>query len=621
MKMEQKSGYNTSIIQSIVCDFERFIIDNGELDYKGLYLKDGYVFAVIHELIEAQKLLIIEKYEEYRSLAIPEPIFIDSIPDGSTRIPLSSSWEKVNLHGYPFTLPEAINELNIHIPKKFQPFHFDYKYATNVFELKMRFMPQEEEVKEIEVILAGLGYDAYEIKITVDPLVRNYPRKEKEIDIENKRVANPHNLMLTASSFLSPKLPKTVIDKYESDEQFWVDHRVSLLTNMDLEIKDVIPSSFLGESSCFVDASVFIRNNIREYLSLYKIIIIALPFNDCASKNNDFYSMFSITKFELQELIRRGRLKFVLTQNLKRYSMDLLADIVEVDPDALIFQRRLASSTIVGMRNKSGLLGYSLSTDEQFNFIRALTVSGTDSSRRVASALAKSWNGMEYLLNKLGVTALPNIGIADFLSNLYGSENIRFLGLYSSGYEISLGLGAHYLPPESPENVALNMVESCGAWYSGVKVNQSNIRENELGKLLQNVFTLNNDIDVLELDRIFSGHEIPFASTLLSNYANLSDEELQRRMTLLRTEIGRLESNQSRLSCWDFTGFIGGVGGFLSSEPVVGLLVWAISAAGKYLVRSSDTEVFYKLSALNNRTSRDVVLIHRARKNLDKCIP
>lgn len=482
-------------------------------------------------------------------------------------------------------------------------------------------MPQEEEIKEIEIILAGLGYDAYELKIIVDPVIGDYPCKGTESDLGNKSVVNPHNLMLTASSFLPKGIPRIVIDKYESDEQFWVDHRVNLLTNMDLEVKDVIPSSFLGESSCFIDASVFARSNIREYLSLYKIIIIALPFNDRVSKKHDFYSMFSITKFEMQELTRRGRLRFIITQNLKRYSVDLLADIIEAEPNALIFPRRLASSTIVGMRNKSGLLGYSLSTDGQFNFIRALTVSGTDSSRRVASALAKSWNGMEYLLNKLGVTALPNIGIADFLSNLYGNEDIKFLGLYSQGYEVSLGLGAHYLPPDSPGNVALNMVEHCSAWYSGVRVNQSNIRENELGKLLDNVLTLNNDIDVLELDRIFSGREIPFASTLLNSYAGLSDDELYRKMTLLRTEIGRLESNQSRLSCWDFTGFIGGVGGLLSSEPIVGLLVWAISAAGRYLVRNSDTEVFYKLSALNNRTSRDVVLIHRARKNLEKCIP
>lgn len=481
-------------------------------------------------------------------------------------------------------------------------------------------MPQEEEVKEIEIILAGLGYDAYELKVIVDPCISEYPCKGTETIIENNSFVNPHHLMLTASSLLPKGLPRMVVDKYESDEQFWVDHRVNLLTNMDLEVKDVISSSFLGGSSCFVDASVFTRSNIREYLSLYKTIIIALPFNDRESKKHDFYSMFSITKFEMQELIKRGRLRFVITQNLKRYSMDLLADIMDADPDALEFPRRLASSTVVGMRNKSGVLGYSLSTDEQFKFIRALTVSGSDSSKRVACALAKSWNGMEYLLNKLGVTALTNIGIADFLANFYGDEDIRFLGLYSQGYEISLGLGAHYLPPDSPGDIAFNMVEHCSSWYSGVRVNQSKVRENELGKLLSNVLTLNNDIDVLELDRIFSGSEIPFASTILSEYANLSDDDLYRKMTSLRIELGKLESNQSRLSCWDFTGFIGGVGGLLSSEPVVGLLVWAISAAGKYLVRSSDTEVFYKLSALNNRTSRDVVLIHRARKNLDKCI-
>ncbi|MEZ9133944.1 hypothetical protein AB4113_19650, partial [Vibrio breoganii] len=85
---------------------------------------------------------------------------------------------------------------------------------------------------------------------------------------------------------------------------------------------------------CFVDASVFSRQNIREYLALYRTVIIVLPFNDNPQLSVDFYQMFSINRFELQELVRRQRLKFTITQNIVRYSIDLITTILDVDPSA-----------------------------------------------------------------------------------------------------------------------------------------------------------------------------------------------------------------------------------------------------------------------------------------------
>lgn len=80
--MEHKKGYSTSVVQSIVNDFERFIIDNGNVDYRGMYLKDGDVFAVIEGLTKEHESVILDKYEEYRTVAITRPKFCRSVPEG-----------------------------------------------------------------------------------------------------------------------------------------------------------------------------------------------------------------------------------------------------------------------------------------------------------------------------------------------------------------------------------------------------------------------------------------------------------------------------------------------------------------------------------------------------------
>ncbi|MGD1471144.1 hypothetical protein [Vibrio harveyi] len=132
--------------------------------------------------------------------------------------------------------------------------------------------------------------------------------------------------------------------------------------------------------------------------------------------------------------------------------------------------------------------------------------------------------------------------------------------------------------------------------------------------LLNKVYSINNDMDVLELDRVFSGREIPFATDILERFSNLTEEELSLKLMELRAEIGKLEANQKRLSKWDLTGFLGGTAALAFDQPFVSILVWGMMIAPRLLSHTHPhLEVFNRLSAINNRTSRDVVLIKRSR--------
>lgn len=613
--------YTSAAIQSITNNYEKFIIESADIDHQGLYFHDDKIYALVPNLSDSLKKELIERYEKVRVVGMPGPEFCGVVDKSAERLPISDSWKKICLHGHPFTAPEAANELNIHLPEKYHPFHFDFKIATNIFELKLRFEPNEDETNELRILLASLGYDDYELVVIVDKSIPEYPGKDNTV----RKIVGyaPNNLLLKAKSFLPKSYPKVVLDKYQEDQDFWVDNRTKVFSDLEFSQSEFVPSSILESTSCFVDASVFSRQNIREYLALYRTVIIALPFNDNPQLSVDFYQMFSINRFELQELVRRQRLKFTITQNIVRYSIDLITTILDVDPSAILFPRALASSTIIGMRNRSGVLGHTLTTEQQFHFLRALKQEGSEAALKLAGAVSSSWQRMEYLMNKLGPTGVSYLGMGQFMSNMYAPEKTSMLGWLTASYEYSLGLGAHYFPCDDPNHPDLfKAFEYIGGCYAGFQRQNPMLREAELGMLLNKVFSINNDMDVLELDRVFSGQEIPFATDILEKFSNLTEEELSLKLMKLRTEIGKLEDNQRRLSKWDITGFLGGSAALAFNQPFVSILVWGMMVAPRLLSNTHPhLEVFNRLSVINNRTSRDVVLIKRSRDNVSRVVP
>ncbi|WP_409934358.1 hypothetical protein [Vibrio jasicida] len=225
-------------------------------------------------------------------------------------------------------------------------------------------------------------------------------------------------------------------------------------------------------------------------------------------------------------------------------------------------------------------------------------------------------------MNKLGPTGISYVGMGQFMSNMYAPEQTSMLGWLTASYEYSLGLGAHYVPYDDPNHPEwFKAFEYIGGCYAGFQRKNPVLREAEIGMLLNKVYSINNDMDVLELDRVFSGQEIPFATDILERFSNLTEEELSLKLMELRTEIGKLEANQRRLSKWDITGFLGGSTALALNQPFVSILVWGMVVAPRLLSHTQPhLEVFNRLSAINNRTSRDVVLIKRSRDLISSAV-
>lgn len=222
------------------------------------------------------------------------------------------------------------------------------------------------------------------------------------------------------------------------------------------------------------------------------------------------------------------------------------------------------------------------------------------------------------MVNQNGLLLIGYLGIGGLISKMHFGEKGSDIPFFSSSYEISQGLGAHYFPYESEnESRYAKAAELVGSIYHGVNMHAPQIKEGKLKALLSSIYAINNDMSILELDRVFSHKEIPFATDILNNLSSLSEEEINYKILQLKDSINKLEKNQQRLSALDFSGLIGGVASMYSGEPVVSLLVWGLTATNRYLnLTQSDTELFARLVAINNRVSKDVVLIKNARNKM-----
>ncbi|MCR9498434.1 hypothetical protein [Vibrio vulnificus] len=608
-----------SEIDSIVYDYERFVMHTSHLPHLGLYHKDNFLFCVIDGIDPIEAKTHAKNYDErYRTICNPSPLIVPKIEDDFKKIHFRDAWKKINDHGHPYTHPEIENELYLKLPKKFHPFIFDYKMDTGNFRLELEFTPTLDEISELELLLSDLGLDNYKLIVVKNTEIREQLeiKRREQGKLSTILKHDPHALILKASGLLGNNIPRLVLEKYEEDQDFWVDHKMEIFREIDFNKKDITQlKNFDIKGSCFVDATFHDRNNLRTYIALYKTVIIALPQNT-REKRQTFFEMFNITEFEMKILIKNGRIKFSILDNLNLYSLELIDSILEVDPSAIIFPRSIAASCLISMRERTGLLGYSYTTDEQFRFLNALHNSN-NRHERLANALSDSWYGMESLVNQNGLALIGHIGVGGLLSRMHFDSDDS-LAFYSASYEIAQGLGAHYFPFESSnEPRYIKASEIVSSVYHGVDKNSAVVRESRLNSLLNSVYTVDNDMNILDLDRIFSHKEIPYASDILQNWSSLTQDEIDHKLLKLREDISKLESNQRRISSLDFSGFIGGIAAYATDKPAVSLLVWGLLVTSNYLkLTQAETEAFTRLAALNNRVDRDVVLIKNSRDKL-----
>lgn len=622
--MTNKTLFSIPMIDAMRVGYERFRLQNISYDHQGLFHDEQYYYAVVADIAINPKLKdeLKERYLQTKIIGHPVPLFVSSVSNSMTAISNRTANEKIQLHGATYTHPQLCELLNMYVPKNYQPFWFDYQYVTNEFLLTFKKELTDSEQDEIQIILESNGFQGFDFKFEINEEIQDYE------GIANEDVKSKHLNVITSSSFLHRKFSKDVVTLCEKDEDIWGTIRHDLFQGRIESKSEILPNSFLtGKTSCFVDATAFPRQNIRSYLSLYDVVIIAIPLAD--SKVSDFYQMFGIKRLEMQELILRGRMLFVVPQDLRRYSNSFLNDIISVSSNAIIFSRRLASSTLLGIQQKTGIFGLTANSDEQYSFLKECTKSNIITLQYLSEELAKQWQYLEYSINANGAFATYTAGISGFLGRYLSSEGKDVtieLMMASMSYEFAQGLNAHHFPFDDEKYSEVNACRLISSVYNGVKSSSSELRESELNVLLDNILTINNDMNVLELDDALSSLKLHRLPEILNGFANLSDDEREHKLYKLRAAIRSIENNNERLSAIDLKGFFPVATGALLEMnglpygATVGFGLWVANMIKVYSKDSSllNSSFFSKLQTMNHKSSEDIIIVEQCRRAVSR---
>jgi len=622
--MSYNLPYSLPIMDAIRYDYECFRFDTPQYSHKGLFTDGQELFAVILEVKNNELLLndLKEQYYKYKSMAIPPATIVGEILENYRIIESRSKLEKTQVHGQPMTMNETINQFVLYIPRKYHPFHIDFLFSTNEFNLTFKASITESEQQDIQLICESLGYQGYKFVFKVDSTIPDYPGK-----VEHKPNTY-NNMQLTASGLIQKQFPLKLLARYEEDEDFWMQNRQSVFSGNASEQKDrfLLPSFEAKQTRCFVDASVFFRQNLRVYLTLYQQVVIALPLK---SEAEHFYQMFKINKYEFKELIARDRILFAAPQNLARYSQELLLDIISVNPNAIVFSRRLAAATIQGIQKKSGIIGTTFSGDEQYHFLHQCSRTNSLEVKRLALMLSEQWKFGEFLVNKEGATSAHRLGISNLAVKSFqerGRDLLIELTSASSSYEYAQGLGAHHFPFDDINYSEVAACQVVSGLYNGVVSNSQQIRESEISLLLSEIFAVNNDMNILELDSALSTSLIRSLPNIVKEYANLDEGERFNKLRALKEEIKTIESNKKRLSKLNMSGFAPtaiGAGMELANIKgggIVALGGWMLNALQVYTdeLELKNNPIFTRLSSFNHFTSHDAIIVQRVRDSVLK---
>lgn len=545
--------------------FESLALAHPEMDIKGLWYCDFKYYVLIEKdgtLTESDLQEFEKIQEDHRIIGSPKLLLTQTIPNNAIKITGRENYEVALSFGAPYTDSELEYLLFQYINKKLHPFRYKLELPSLYLELSFSKQLTEDEKAEIETTLYSIGIK-YEIKYITDYNLLNISISEKK---------HSDSLALIPNKILPNNFPTKLRNLHEEDEDFWLDNRSLILTSYDLEKDKVLPTSFNNKySSCFVDAQVLRPDNIRNYLSIYERVIISYPL---IGQDNDFLNHLKIPKHHLLELISRGRIQFALPQNITRYNVSFLEECLNTHPECIILSRRLASSSIVDIRKKTGFLATTFSFEEKLNILKTLKKLDSEIFNLFVSALSKNWHSMEMNIHERGAMGVANIGIAPVMSELFNKEGRDlYLELLFSAMplEWAMALNADFYPYQGNEHSQYNASACCLYGYNGFRIDKDAIVQSKIGEIATKILSLDNDMSALELDDAILKGDIPRIKNFSKKLSNLSSEELDMKIYELNKEIRKIENKESKLSSLDLCGLIASAIGVYHDNPYIPL--------------------------------------------------
>lgn len=602
--------------------YESLILQQPHINFNGLWEIAGRHFIVCPSLDSSPmtstgKPLVDWFNSECRVIGSPVSL-VKKIPEGAARIPERTAIELSLLHGEPLTISEVYREVSNSLPRQFPLLRMTSPKGKLIIEIGREL--SNEEIVELEIALSNYKIDIeYELKIQSD-----YTPQEGS----QKRNFNPYicldNLALLPSRALRSTLPGKIREAYREDEDFWIDHRVSLLSSNELGRADILPRAFLGgTSSCLIDATVFDTNNLRTYLPIYHRIIIAMPLKEHLSKA--LHGM-GVSKHEILELVSRGRIQVILPQPVQRYDVKFIADVLNANASSILLSRKLSIASIVETRSRIPFLYPALGTYDKRAILEAFVSVNDPKMGRIARAignnLGSAWVGMERNISTRGAMGNMTHGVGPLLGQIVTQITGRdlTLELTTSAMPVEWAAALHstYFPFEGKDYSTYPHASLCASMYSGVRNSPTVNPVKDFQPFVNDILTLDNDAPILEVDSAFSPRDIKQLADLLNHTSD--EEDRQALVDKTNEKIRQYEKNSARLNRLDIFSLGGAAAGALTGNIYLPLGIWI----AQYILSKSDPSVDFGgrsldwVRGVNAYTSANVVLLSRVRNKINR---
>ncbi|HEX8114220.1 MAG TPA: hypothetical protein VF516_41105, partial [Kofleriaceae bacterium] len=219
----------------------------------------------------------------------------DSPPNNSEKLPEQSLEQFLLPAGPVIWLRDLYAELAFLVPRDFPEFKLESGSGT--LDVIVERPLSESETSTLASAMAA-------VQIT-----RPYSvRVEQPFASDSFRLKIPGDLRLLPSRDLPREAGRALRHLYEEDEDRWKDARDRLYSSESTDPSHLLPSSWApGPSRCVLPTSVFEAHNIRNYLSLYREVVLTTPL---LTSHEQIFASLSCSEQELCRLAAAGRVRF-----------------------------------------------------------------------------------------------------------------------------------------------------------------------------------------------------------------------------------------------------------------------------------------------------------------------
>jgi len=592
-----------------IFSYERLLLNQPQLKTYGIYKSRNRYYIKCESLqalpINSEYQNIVDSFHnEIRTIGCPIEL-VTELPNESIKLEERYTSDIINLSGNPLNIFDFNKQLSLllsaELPKLWVEFNHLIK-GWNVFLERKASKDEENIIKNKISMLCG-----YNVNVVF------------KIGLNLKNEYNDCNDLSLAVSRLSVfNYSKSIMTKWEQDEQIWSDNKVKLFSSPSVGSDDQkIPT----RSACLINSLNYKAYNIRNYLTLFSEVILVVPPGD---KIEELLYYLDLTQKELLKLLEINRIKLIFPHSITRYNKEFLENTASIAPSNLTFSRELAYKTVNDLKCRNPLFFLPLSIEEKKEVLFELLdlASKQDEKNKwinsLVNELSRSWSNMYEMLAIRGALGTFNVGLGPIINTMMKTFTGRdyFLEIMQADNSIEWAAANQaVLCPVGP--LAQNEIQ-LAYLYSGVRENwdfelvtQPNIATGE-------ILTIARHIPVEELAVAFTGTEIDqFRKVLVDITQNKTPEELRKAIQAFNQSVKSFEKNRKRIETWDVQGIY--LDAFLEvSNLAIPFSGFIVKRLGNLINDLGDRykfidKILRQIEAKAHRTSPNVVLVSRMR--------